>query len=104
MTELYMNNLKILIKKLSNHARIGLEKSANSCINQQNYEIEIEHFFLELLSQSETNDLLLLLEKYNISHADLVIDLQLSLSHLPKGNVRTPIFAQSIVRLLEQDH
>ena len=102
MTELYMNNLKILIKKLSNHARIGLEKSANSCINQQNYEIEIEHFFLELLSQSETNDLLLLLEKYNISHADLVIDLQLSLSHLPKGNVRTPIFAQSIVRLLEQ--
>ena len=49
MTELYMNNLKILIKKLSNHARLGLEKSANSCINQQNYEIEIEHFFLELL-------------------------------------------------------
>ena len=28
-----MNNLKILIKKLSNHARVALEKSANSCIN-----------------------------------------------------------------------
>lgn len=32
----------------------------------------------------------------------LVKDLQLSLSQLPKGNTRTPIFAQSIIRLLEQ--
>ena len=102
MTELHMNNLKILINKLSNHARVGLEKSANSCINQQNYEIEIEHFFLELLEQQEPNDLQLLVEKYKISHDFLIKDLQLSLSQLPKGNTRTPIFAQSIIRLLEQ--
>ena len=44
-----MNNLKILITKLSSCARIALEKSANSCIAQQNYEIEIEHIFLEIL-------------------------------------------------------
>ena len=97
-----MNNLKILIKKLSNHARVALEKSANSCISQQNYEIEIEHFFLELLEQQEPNDLHLLVEKYKIPHDFLVKDLQLSLSQLPKGNTRTPIFAQSIIRLLEQ--
>ena len=102
MTELHMNNLKILIKKLSNHARVALEKSANSCISQQNYEIEIEHFFLELLEQQEPNDLHLLVEKYKIPHDFLVKDLQLSLSQLPKGNTRTPIFAQSIIRLLEQ--
>ncbi|MFN4187171.1 MAG: type VI secretion system ATPase TssH, partial [Acinetobacter johnsonii] len=82
--------------------RVALEKSANSCINQQNYEIEIEHFFLELLEQQEPNDLHLLVEKYKISHDFLVKDLQLSLSQLPKGNTRTPIFAQSIIRLLEQ--
>ena len=69
-----MNNLKILIKKLSNHARVALEKSANSCINQQNYEIEIEHFFLELLEQQETNDLHLLVEKYKISHDFLLLN------------------------------
>lgn len=102
MTELHMNNLKILIKKLSNHARVALEKSANSCINHQNYEIEIEHFFLELLEQPEPNDLYLLVEKYKIPHGSLIKDLQLSLSQLPKGNTRTPIFAQSIIRLLEQ--
>jgi hypothetical protein len=34
MTELHMNNLKILIKKLSNHARVALEKSAKKTTAQ----------------------------------------------------------------------
>lgn len=97
-----MNNLKILINKLSSHARTALEKSANACINQQNYEIEIEHFFLELLTQYHKNDLSLLLDKYKILKDDLIHDLKESVSHLPKGNSRTPIFAKSIIRLLEQ--
>lgn len=97
-----MNNLKILINKLSSHARTALEKSANACINQQNYEIEIEHFFLALLTQDHKNDLSLLLDKYKILKDDLIHDLKESVSHLPKGNSRTPIFAKSIIRLLEQ--
>lgn len=97
-----MNNLKILITKLSSCARIALEKSANTCISQQNYEIEIEHFFLELLQNTAKNDLHLLLEKYKISTDGLITDLKQSISQLPKGNARTPIFSKSIVRLLEQ--
>lgn len=97
-----MNNLKILITKLSSCARLALEKSANMCISQQNYEIEIEHFFLELLQNAAKNDLQLLLEKYKISTDRLIDDLKQSISQLPKGNARTPIFAKSIVRLLEQ--
>ncbi len=97
-----MNNLKILITKLSTTTRTALEKSANFCINQQNYEIEIEHLLYELLNQAQKNDLLLLLEKYKVSKDGLVDDLKETISHLPKGNARTPIFAKSIVRLLEQ--
>ncbi|MGE8683295.1 MAG: type VI secretion system ATPase TssH [Acinetobacter sp.] len=97
-----MNNLKVLITKLSPHARISLEKSANTCIAQQNYEIEIEHFLLELLTQNYKNDLQILLEKYKISRDGLIDDLKENISQLPKGNTRTPIFAKSIVRLLEQ--
>lgn len=97
-----MNNLKILITKLSSGARLALEKSANMCISQQNYEIEIEHFFLELLQNNSKNDLQWLLEKYKISADRLINDLKESISHLPKGNTRTPIFAKSIIRLLEQ--
>ncbi|MFV5490162.1 type VI secretion system ATPase TssH [Acinetobacter sp. ASP199] len=97
-----MNNLKILITKLSDHARLCLEKSANTCINQQNYEIEIEHFFLEFLSHEQPNDIQLLIKHYKLSKDDLLDDLKESLIHLNKGNSRTPIFAKSIIRLLEQ--
>ena len=96
-----MNNLKILITKLSAQSRLSLEKSANTCISQQNYEIEIEHFLLELLQKND-NDIQILINKYNIPKDDLVRDLTESIALLPKGNTRTPIFAKSIVRLLEQ--
>ena len=97
-----MNNLKVLITKLSNPARTALEKSANFCINQHNYEIEIEHFFHELLSTSNNNDLKVLLDFYKIATNSLKDDLAETISQLPKGNSRTPIFAKSIVQLLEQ--
>ena len=97
-----MSNLKVLITKLSPTTRAALEKSANLCINQLNYEIEIEHLFVELLNQNIVNDLHILLKKNNISVDALITDLKETITSLPKGNNRTPIFAKSIVRLLEQ--
>ncbi|MDH0032149.1 MULTISPECIES: type VI secretion system ATPase TssH [unclassified Acinetobacter] len=97
-----MGNLKVLITKLSPPTRAALEKSANYCINQLNYEIEIEHLFVELLQQNPANDLLILLRKNNISFEALINDLKESINALPKGNTRTPIFTKSIVRLFEQ--
>ena len=81
---------------------MALEKSANSCMAQQNYEIEIEHIFLEILHNDAAHDIQLLLENYKISRHELIHDLKTSIAQLPKGNTRTPIFAKSIVRLLEQ--
>lgn len=97
-----MSNLKVLITKLSQPTRSALEKSANYCINQLNYEIEIEHLFVELLNQQDLNDLLILLKKNNISYEALINDLKETILSLPKGNTRTPIFAKSIVKLFEQ--
>ncbi|WP_109440897.1 type VI secretion system ATPase TssH [Acinetobacter haemolyticus] len=97
-----MSNLKVLITKLSSPTRSALEKSANYCINQLNYEIEIEHLFVELLNQLPVNDLQILLKKNNISAEALTNDLKETIASLPKGNTRTPIFAKSIVKLFEQ--
>lgn len=97
-----MNNLKILIKKLCTPARNALEKSANFCISQQNFEIEIEHLLHEILNTSEKNDFSIILDQYKISKPALLTDLSKNIAQLPKGNTRTPIFAKSIVRLLEQ--
>lgn len=97
-----MNNLKILITKLSTPTRTALEKSANFCMSQKNYEIEIEHLLYELLREQSKIDLGLLLSKYKISKNDLLDDLTETIADLPKGNARTPIFAKSVIRLLEQ--
>ncbi|MBJ9955236.1 MULTISPECIES: type VI secretion system ATPase TssH [unclassified Acinetobacter] len=96
-----MTDLKVLIKKLSASSRTALEQSANLCVNHQNFEIEIEHFFVKLLEQ-HGNDLEILLNKCKISKDALLSDLLECISQLPKGNTRTPIFSKSIVRLLEQ--
>jgi type VI secretion system protein VasG len=96
-----MTDLKVLIKKLSASSRTALEQSANLCVNHQNFEIEIEHFFVKLLEQNG-NDLEILLNKCKISKDALLSDLLECISQLPKGNTRTPIFSKSIVRLLEQ--
>lgn len=96
-----VNSLKVLITKLSAPTRAALEKSANYCISQQNFEIEIEHLFCELLRDTSI-DLHLLLTKSKVSSSALLNDIHQSISGLPKGNTRTPIFATSIIRLLEQ--
>ena len=96
-----MTDLKVLIKKLSTTSRTALEQSANLCVNHQNFEIEIEHFFFFLLEQ-KSNDIELLFSKYKISKDALLSDLMACISQLPKGNSRTPIFSKTIVRLLEQ--
>lgn len=97
-----MTDLKVLIKKLSIPSRTSLEQSANLCVNHHNFEIEIEHLFVKLLEQQPSNDIEILLNKYNISKDALLSDLLACISQLPKGNTRTPIFSKSIIQLLEQ--
>lgn len=97
-----MTDLKVLIKKLSIPSRTSLEQSANLCVNYHNFEIEIEHLFVKLLEQQPSNDIEILLNKYNISKDALLSDLFACIAQLPKGNTRTPIFSKSIVQLLEQ--
>lgn len=96
-----MNNLKALITKLSPSMRSALEQSANFCISQQNYEIEIEHLLYELLRGQLKNDFQILLDKYKVSKSTLLSDINNNISQLPKGNSRTPIFSKSIIKSLE---
>ena len=95
-----MSNLKILINKLSKNNRMALEKAANTCISRMNYEIEIEHFFIELL-KIENIDLKILCKKFKISSQSLIQDLEQEVEKLAKGNQQTPIFSTALSKLLE---
>ena len=95
-----MSNLKILINKLSKNNRMALEKAANTCISRMNYEIEIEHFFIELL-KIQNIDLEILCKKFKISPQLLTQDLEQEIEKLSKGNQQTPIFSTALSKLLE---
>ncbi len=95
-----MSNLKILINKLSKNNRMALEKAANTCISRMNYEIEIEHFFIELL-KIQNIDLDILCKKFKISSQLLTQDLEQEIEKLSKGNQQTPIFSTALSKLLE---
>lgn len=96
-----MSNLKILINKLSNEGRSALEQAANLCINKMHYEIEIEHFFIQLLAQ-HNNDLDVLAKKFHVDKTALVQDLEAEINLLSQGNQRTPVFSNNLAQLLEQ--
>lgn len=81
--------------------RSYLEQSANYCITQKNYEIEIEHLLYELLQDRMNSDFSILLQKYKVSKSDLVDDISKTIQSFPKGNTRTPIFSKSVINCLE---
>ena len=96
-----MTNLKVLIQKLSPSCRLALEQSANLCLSKTHHQIEIDHFFLEILKQPN-NDLSLLCQRFKVDTAKLKLDLDQQLQHLTRGNQQTPVFSTAVMRLLEQ--
>lgn len=96
-----MTNLKVLIQKLSPACRLALENSANLCLARMHHQIEIEHFFIELLKQGN-NDLALLCQRFNTDALTLGLHLEQQLEYLARGNQQMPVFSISVIRLLEQ--
>lgn len=96
-----MQKLRHLIHRLSPIARQAIEASANHCIQNNNEEIDIEDFFYHLLKHSPSNDLTILLEKYQVSIQAVILDLNEHIQSRPKFSASTPIFSKSIVILIE---
>ncbi len=94
-------HLEVLISKLNNRCRQAAERAASLCLSQGHYEVDVEHFVLSLIEQSDS-DLPLLLRCYGVHLAALESDLRQEISHFKTGNSRTPVFAPQLPRLFEQ--
>ena len=46
-------NLKSLIGKLNDTTRNALESAAGLCVARRHYDVEVEHFMLKLLDQTD---------------------------------------------------
>lgn len=93
-------NLKVLIGKLDNTCRKAAERAVSLCVAHGHYEVDLEHLFLALL-ENQQSDFSLLCRQFEVSHAALEKDLQNEIFRFKSGNGRTPVFSIHLVKLFE---
>jgi type VI secretion system protein VasG len=93
-------NLKTLISKLNDTSRRAAERAANLCLSRGHYEVDLEHLFLALLEQPQS-DFSLIAKQSGISHSELQRDLENEIARFKNGNTRTPVFSPHLPKLFE---
>jgi type VI secretion system protein VasG len=94
-------NLKNLITRLNDPCRNALEAAAGLCLSRTNYDVDVEHYFLKLLEQPDT-DLEKIFRHYKISNERLARDITYALDRLKTGNARTPALSPNIPQLIQE--
>lgn len=92
-------NLKALVGKLNSSTRNALEAAAGLCMSRTHYDIEIEHFLMKLIDDSE-GDFPQILRAFEIDRSRLTAELTRSLDRLKTGNARTPAFSPTLMKML----
>ncbi|WP_433693336.1 type VI secretion system ATPase TssH [Herbaspirillum seropedicae] len=93
-------NLKSLISKLNDSSRIATERAASLCMARGQYEVDLEHLFLALLENPQT-DFSLIVRRSGISPDSLQADLEHEISQFKNGNTRTPVLSSHLQTLFE---
>lgn len=94
-------NLKSLISKLNDTSRRALESAAGLCVARTHYNVEIEHFVMRLLENTE-DDSSRIFHHFGIDPSRLHGDLNRALDKLKRGNARTPAFSESLVLMFDE--
>lgn len=89
-------NLKSLVDKMSPVMRDALEGAAGLCLAQTQYNVEIEHWLLKLLDKNDT-DMFSLLEKHEVSPANLAKQLATTIAKFKSGSSRPAALSPAIV-------
>lgn len=93
-------DLKSLVEKLNENCRTTLEGAAGLCLARTQYNVEIEHWLLKLLENTDT-DINAIIDKFEIDRGRLVSDLNRELDRLKAGNTRAPALSPNIVELVK---
>jgi type VI secretion system protein VasG len=94
-------NLKSLIGKLNDETRAALEAAAGLCLSRTHYDVEIEHYLMKLLDQTD-GDCAAILKHYGIDRSRLASELTRSLDRLKTGNARNPALSPTLVRMFTE--
>lgn len=89
-------NLKRLVDMMTPHMRDSLEGAAGLCLAQNQYNVELEHWLLKLLDQTDT-DLFHLLEKHDVNTSTFAKQLATTVAKFKSGSSRPAALSPSIV-------
>ena len=93
-------NLQGLIARLNPYCTRALEGASGVCVNRSHYEVSVEHLLLQLLEDAQS-DVPLLLAHFEIDAVHWKTQLQQELEGLKNGNPGKPVFAPSLLNLIE---
>lgn len=91
-------NLKSLISKLNDTCRQTLESAAGLCVARTHYNVEIEHFLIRLLENTD-DDSSKIFHHFGIDPSRLGAELNKSLDKFKRGNSRTPAFSPDLMQM-----
>ena len=94
-------DMKTLVGKLNPACKKALEGAAQLCVQQTNFNVEVEHVLLKLFEQSDC-DAVQALRAFDVSSEDLQADLQDAVDGFRRGNTRTPSLSPQIADLLQE--
>ncbi|MGI4745048.1 MAG: type VI secretion system ATPase TssH [Janthinobacterium lividum] len=94
-------DLSLLVARLNGTCRRALEAAAGLTLSRTHYNVEIEHWLLQLVETAGT-DIPLLLRHVDIDEGRLIADLQATLDGMKTGNGRAPALSPEIVSLMKQ--
>jgi len=94
-------NLKALIEKLNGPCRRALEGAAGLTLSRTHYNVEIEHWLLKLMEDTD-NDIGHILRHFEVDRSRLEADLTRTLDRLKTGNSRPPAISPNVVELARE--
>jgi len=89
-------DLRTLVGKLNSTTRNALEAATGLCLSRTQYDVEIEHWLLKLIEQTDS-DIEAILNQYEVDISHLVADLTRSIDSFKTGNSRPPALSPRIV-------
>jgi type VI secretion system protein VasG len=92
---------KSLIGKLNDPTRNALEAAAGLCVSRTNYDIEVEHYLMKLLDQTD-GDLAKIIRHFGVDPSRLAAEVTRSLDKLKRGNARTPAFSPTLMNAMKE--
>src|ERR1044072_1975039 len=94
-------NLKALIAKLNDETRAALEASAGLCLSRTHYDVEIEHYLMKLLDQTD-GDCAAVLKHYGVDRSRLESEPTRSLDRLKSGYARHTALSPTRARMFTE--